>query len=57
MKKIKQPVFSLRMPATLKLWFEGEAIHNKRSVNAEILIRLEDAYEKETGRKIELLEN
>lgn len=52
MKSNQQTVFSLRMPDSLKRWFEEEAAKNRRSINTEILIRLERAFEDETGKQV-----
>lgn len=35
------PQFNLRMPAEFKDWIKSEADKNARSINSEILIRLE----------------
>ncbi|WP_353479413.1 Arc family DNA-binding protein [Pseudomonas asiatica] len=43
------PPYSLRMTAELRDQLEASAGHAKRSLNAEIVARLEDSFRKQTG--------
>jgi len=40
---IKTPSFSLRFPDDMRPWLEQQAAVNRRSLNSEILIRLEES--------------
>lgn len=37
------PAVQLRLPDELKAWLQHEAIDNRRSLNSEILVRLEQS--------------
>ena len=37
------PVAQVRLPDELKAWLQHEAIDNRRSLNSEILVRLEQS--------------
>lgn len=39
----KQKPLGVRMPDELKQWLKHQAVDNRRSLNAEILVRLEES--------------
>lgn len=42
-KNTTPPPLGVRMPDELKLWLKHQAIDNRRSLNGEILVRLEES--------------
>jgi hypothetical protein len=55
MAKIEDPRHNLRLPLDLKSRLAHSAIDNNRSMNAEILARLESSFAPHTKREIENL--
>ena len=47
----KYPQYQLRMPKSLKEWLRKEACKNHRSLNSEILVRLETTRKAEEHRE------
>lgn len=48
MVAVKQlPITPLRLPPDLKIWLKHQATNNRRSLNAEIIVRLEESRQKE----------
>ncbi|CUX63654.1 Arc family DNA-binding protein [Agrobacterium genomosp. 13] len=43
------PQFPLRIPESIKAQIKSEAQKNGRSINAEIVVRLENSFSAETG--------
>ena len=43
--------YALRLPPELKAWLEAQAKVNRRSLNSEIVFRLEQSRESEERRK------
>lgn len=48
--------FGLRIPPDLKQWLEERAKTNGRSMNAEIVARLQESCEREQKREIDITE-
>lgn len=48
---MQDPQMKIRIPVDLKEWVEGCAQKNRRSLNAEVIFRLERSREVERGEK------
>lgn len=47
----KSPAVMLRLPVELVQWFKHQAIDNRRSLNGELLHRLEDSKKRQEQHK------
>lgn len=44
--------FGVRMPQELKEWLSGKAVENRRSLNSELVLRLEESRKMEEVKKV-----
>lgn len=46
----KIPTLQVRLPEDLKIWLKHQSVDNRRSLNAEIVTRLEESRNKELSQ-------
>jgi len=46
----KIPTLQVRLPEDLKVWLKHKSVDNRRSLNSEVVARLEESREKELAQ-------